>query len=71
MAGRQRCRNNGGATTAQEQEVTCGQSREQEEMPMCRYVNLNRSAMGCSGVERQLCETNRLLAELLRAVQEQ
>lgn len=69
MAGRQRCRNNGSTTTVQEREETCGQSREQEEMPMCRYVNPDRGAMGCSGVERQLCETNRLLAELLRTVQ--
>ena len=78
MAGRQRCRNSGSTTTAQEREAVCTQSREQEEMSMCRYVNLNRTAMGCSGVERQLWETNRmldeqnrLLAELLRVVQGQ
>lgn len=78
MAGRQRCRNNVGTTTVQERETACTQSREQEEIPMCRYVNLNRFTMGCSGVEKQLCQTNqmlgeqnRLLAELLRAVQGQ
>lgn len=76
MAGRQRCRNSGTTAAAQERETGCAQIRGQEEMSMCRYVNLNRSEMGCSGVEKQLCQTNRmleeqnrLLAELLRVVQ--
>ena len=70
MADRQGCRNKG-ATVVQEQEATNSQSREPEDVPMCRYANWNRSAMGCNGVERQLCETNRLLTQLLRTMQGQ
>ena len=78
MAGRQRCGNSGGTTTVYKREEIGKQSREQEEMPMCRHVNRNRGALECSGVERQLWQTNRLLDEqnrllgqLLRAVQGQ
>lgn len=78
MAGRQGCRNSGGTTTVQEREGVCNQSREQEEMPMCRHVNRNLSVLECSGVERQLWQVNRmleehnqLLTELLRTMRSQ
>lgn len=78
MAGRQRCGNSGGTTTVYKREEIGNQSREQEELSMCRHVNRNRSALECSGVEKQLWqvnrmleEHNRLLAELLRTMRSQ
>lgn len=77
MAGRQRCRNNSGTTTAtatacaqQDRQTVSTQRQESAEMPMCRHVNLNHAAMGCGGVEQQLCELNRVLAEQNRILWE-
>lgn len=73
MAGRQRFRNNSGTATAcvqQERQAVSTQSQEPAEMPMCRHVNLNHAAMGCGGVEQQLCELNRVLAEQNRILWE-
>lgn len=61
-----------------EQTHSCTQTQAQEDMPMCRHVNLISTAVGCCSVDRQLWELNqvldyqnKILVELLQAVREQ
>ena len=72
MAGRRNCRGTAAARTDGAQ-TSAAAEREEQTIPMCRHVHSVPN-----GMERQLCELrqlvceqNRILEEVLRAVQEQ
>ena len=77
MAGRGNCHRTGVPSAGEAQGNTVEKQETQQTMRMCRHVH-TMPAYGGVGVERQLsevqrlmCEQNRILAELLRAVREQ
>ena len=77
MAGRRNCRSTAAACTDGAQGSAVEEREGQQVMPMCRHVNPLPTTGGCRGVERQLCDIQRLLyqqngllAELLQVMRE-
>lgn len=65
-----------GSASVEEQE-SCAQNMQQENIPMCRHINPISTTTGCCSVEKQLWELNqvldyqnKILVELLQAVRE-
>ena len=67
MAGRRTCRRTTAACTREARAGVTEEREEQREMPMCRHVHPLPSDRG---VERQLCELQRLMCEQTRMLSE-
>ena len=62
MAGRRNCRRTAAACTDAAQVSEREERGAQQTMQMCRHVNPLPTA-GCNGMERQLCDIQRLMCQ--------